>query len=541
MEGISEIDKENAEPTEAADLETFITAPRNMSVNKADNKFRISMPTRWKIDGITITKTAVLEKDGRWGINIHGVDVNLAKLGIDSMFGKTKRDMDNITTILSAINVCRGRQCEENEPHYNEKTSQHLLTGEEDVTQHIVKSAYCKGALGWLSRGTTCMTCRTMTRMKINAEIVLEENDHEEMSAILEKVFADAKPEMKVLLKSQLDALKSPLHGRRWPREVISTALSLWLRSPGGYDELKASDMIILPSGRQLQRYKNTIFQTPGVNRTQIQWMYKAAKSVPNLPDFGWSGGIIHDEVSIQEDLVISKRDGKVRILGFIDTGEEGNLLRKWRDKDNQLASEVIQLIFQGHTGFRFPLCHFPVDSVKASELYIIINSAIATLQDYGFHVDYVMQDGGQENRSYTNVVTSASKRFLATNVVAANKKIAICQDPMHNQKKMRNNCIKSGVPSKKTGKISRTIRLHDKDVVWAHWVSAAAWDKKREENGGRRIHYKLTKAHLEPSQSEKMRNALAEEALNSDMLYLMQSYQVNSIYIYFIFADQCQ
>ena len=155
--------------------------------------------------------------------------------------------------------------------------------------------------------------------------------------------------------------------------------------------------------------------------------------------------------------------------------------------------------------------------------------------------VDYVMQDGGQENRSYTNVVTSASKRFLATNVVAANKKIAICQDPMHNQKKMRNNCIKSGVPSKKTGKISRTIRLHDKDVVWAHWVSAAAWDKKREENGGRRIHYKLTKAHLEPSQSEKMRNALAEEALNSDMLYLMQSYKVNSIYIYFIFADQCQ
>ena len=109
------------------------------------------------------------------------------------------------------------------------------------------------------------MTCRTMTRMKINAEIVLEENDHEEMSAILEKVFADAKPEMKVLLKSQLDALKSPLHGRRWPREVISTALSLWLRSPGGYDELKASDMIILPSGRQLQRYKNTIFQTPGL------------------------------------------------------------------------------------------------------------------------------------------------------------------------------------------------------------------------------------------------------------------------------------
>ena len=37
------------------------------------------------------------------------------------------------------------------------------------------------------------------------------------------------------------------------------------------------------------------------------------------------------------------------------------------------------------------------------------------------------------------------------------------------------------------------------------------------------RIHYKLTDTHLNPDKAEKMRNHLATEVLNKDMLHLMQ------------------
>jgi hypothetical protein len=42
----------------------------------------------------------------------------------------------------------------------------------------------------------------------------------------------------------------------------------------------------------------------------------------------------------------------------------------------------------------------FPTAGIKASELSIIIWKAIEKLSDWGFSVDYIMQDGGEENRN---------------------------------------------------------------------------------------------------------------------------------------------
>jgi hypothetical protein len=53
---------------------------------------------------------------------------------------------------------------------------------------------------------------------------------------------------------------KSP-QARRWNKDVISLCLSLWIRSPKAYQTLLESNMFILPSGRQLRRYKNCIPQ----------------------------------------------------------------------------------------------------------------------------------------------------------------------------------------------------------------------------------------------------------------------------------------
>jgi len=44
------------------------------------------------------------------------------------------------------------------------------------------------------------------------------------------------------------------------------------------------------------------------------------------------------------------------------------------------------------------------------------------------------------------------------------------------------------------------------------------------------RIHYKLTDIHLNPDKAEKMRNHLATEVLNKDMLHLMQVFPLKRL-----------
>ena len=53
--------------------------------------------------------------------------------------------------------------------------------------------------------------------------------------------------------------------------------------------------MLILPFGKQLQRYKNAESQYSGINPDVFRWMKQVADD-KNVPLYGQSGGLIHDE-----------------------------------------------------------------------------------------------------------------------------------------------------------------------------------------------------------------------------------------------------
>lgn len=536
--GIEKIEQENRRQHdyEPVNIKT-ISLPNDIAVKVSSNFIALHCATDYTIDDVPVGKIARIY-DKHWELYVNERMVKLEKYNIDKAYDGTKKGFHDIMNIIKKTKVCVGRAVPESEQVINSMSTAHKIS---DVTAShstkTIRSTCCHGVISWLATASHCRVCQTLTKLKKpfapiaptennDDNVDLVEEDHQDMVDLLGKIFKDAKPEMKIFIQAQLDALKAKPHGRRWPREVISTWLSIWLRSPGAYAELRTSDVALLPSGRQLRRYKNTIHQTPGINKEIMTWMYHAAKSA-NLPDFGWSGGLVHDEMSIQQDLVLSKRGGKVQLVGFVDTGDEGNLLRtlKTGEQTQSLAHEVVQIIFQGYSGFRFPLFHYPTAGVKASELYIMINSTIAILHDYGFHIDYVMQDGGQGNRNYTSIVTDLNRKFVVANPLTDQSAFVLCQDYAHNMKKIRNNLLKSGKPG--GAKITRQIQLDNCDVVWDHWKAAVNWDRERE-GVGRKIHYKVTKAHLEPSTSEKMRNHLAEDMLNGEMLHLMECYQAS-------------
>ena len=75
---------------------------------------------------------------------------------------------------------------------------------------------------------------------------------------------------------------------------------------------------------------------------------------------------------------------------GFTDYGEhlenvERICQKEWTE--SKLANKVLQFMFNGYHGFRFPLCHFPIIGMDARQLTDLIDQAITALEHFGFHV----------------------------------------------------------------------------------------------------------------------------------------------------------
>ena len=85
--------------------------------------------------------------------------------------------------------------------------------------------------------------------------------------------------------------------------------------------------MILLPSGRQLQKYKNSITQNAGLSKEVFQLMREEAKK-RNIPELGMCGGIMFDEMSIQEDIQMRQCDGMMKLVGMVDLCEEDSYMR---------------------------------------------------------------------------------------------------------------------------------------------------------------------------------------------------------------------
>ena len=80
---------------------------------------------------------------------------------------------------------------------------------------------------------------------------------------------------------------------------VICMCLSIWSKSLKIYEELKQSKVLVLPSGRLLSLYKNSVQQNAGFNEEVLDWMVIEMTKL-KLDAFGKEGGIILDEMAIQ-------------------------------------------------------------------------------------------------------------------------------------------------------------------------------------------------------------------------------------------------
>jgi len=131
--------------------------------------------------------------------------------------------------------------------------------------------------------------------------------------------------------------------------------------------------------------------------------------------------------------------------------------------------------------------------------------------------------DGAVSNRSFMHLCVgdnhNGNYNFLSQNPTTS-QPVIFTMDVSHVLKKIRNNILKSGI----TPKCTRNLTLPNGNVIqWQMFIDCFKWDQQNSLQ----LHRKLTNEHIFPDSQQKMRNYLAEDVLNSEMLHLMKQYTI--------------
>ena len=516
------------------------------------------------VNGSKVLLEIILNSNKSWKVLIRGKTVNPGKIGLDELY-----NLDSVFEIVCQMKYCRAVpevvKSKENLAYLKDFISK---VGYENSSEVCFRSNSCTQILPFKTANIisdTCLYCKKLqksnksetentctvdiTKQDIQSiqqvtvsnslsemalpdenDVTLCENDDNDMSIILNKIFPDCPDKMKTFLFSQKMALERHPNGRRWNRDIVRLCLSLWCRSPHGYTDLRNSKFVFLPSQKLLQRYKNQVDQESDFKKDipVLHWMRNEA-ALKNIPPEGYEGGLIIDEMSIQPDLQFKKRGGDIQLIGFAECTPESLVFDQISSGKKQriLATHALQFLFLGFTGFRFPCAHFPSTTASGYELYLLLWEAVNMLSSFGFKVQYISMDGAQSNRDLFKLlipdfcslatVTCGFKNIYCYD----NPKIFFIMDISHVVKKIRNNILKSG----KVSHCKRHLMIDDKYIEWEHFKRAYLWDIASHPFPG---HHKLTQEHIFLTPEAKMRNHLAEDILNSDMLHLMELYQKN-------------
>ena len=174
---------------------------------------------------------------------------------------------------------------------------------------------------------------------------------------------------------------------------------------------------------------------------------------------------------------------------------------------------------------FRFPVAHYPTCQASQSDLYKIFWDAVKMLSLYGFLITFISVDGAQANRVLMKMLIPDASSPKIDTMLFPNifdrtlPKISFIMDYSHVMKKIRNNILKSGTSDNH----KRLLTVKGEHIVWDHWVKAFEWDIA---NNSLKVHHKLTQDHFMLTTPMKMRNKLAEDVLDCNMLHLMELYK---------------
>ena len=184
-----------------------------------NDKVTFTVPTQFLCNGNILSKKVTIH-NSKWNLSVRERDIELDTLEIDHIFDWTIDGMNNVLSIVDKLQICTGIPISDlsylNWDMDNNTCFQEYVSniGDENSGSKVVRYKKCNQILGWFSCVNYCRACQIKIRRNRKQEntkeeenVILNEENQEDTSEILDRVFPNATADMKCLLESQRKAL----------------------------------------------------------------------------------------------------------------------------------------------------------------------------------------------------------------------------------------------------------------------------------------------------------------------------------------------
>ena len=226
--------------------------------------------------------------------------------------------------------------------------------------------------------------------------------------------------------------------------------ISLFMKSPNVYRNLRSSGFINLPHENTVKAYLHFTNFEPGINAEILKLIGKEFEVI-TCESFQRNVAIVWDEMKISNGLIVSQGSGK--LIGFVQSNNFSSALDDFVNLDKnsakvpQVASHIIVFMVRGlMCKVNLPFLWYPCITCTSDDLYGCAWDATKALEDIGLKVRAWVCDGAMPNRKFFNIhqiPDSPGPVYFTENHFSYDenrRKIYFVCDPPHLLKTTRNN-----------------------------------------------------------------------------------------------------
>ncbi|KAK3754384.1 hypothetical protein QZH41_002038 [Actinostola sp. cb2023] len=299
---------------------------------------------------------------------------------------------------------------------------------------------------------------------------------------------------------------------------LIRFCLSLAAKSPSCYEELRNSNILVLPSQRRLRDYRNCIRPQRGFQEEVIDELNNMTASYFDVQRYVV---LLFDEMKIMSNLVFDKVTGE--LIGYTDLGDpEINFATL--EKADGIATHALAFLVRGVcTQLKFCLAHFATEGVTAAQLMPIFWEAVCILElSCNLWVVATTSDGASPNRRLYRLHEAldggAGKDvcYRTVNLYAPHRFVYFFSDAPHLVKTTRNCLYNSG-----SGKCTRYMWNDGSFLLWQHIKEIFYQDVEN----GLKLLPRLTYDHVNLNSYSVMRVNLAAQVLSASVAAVLRCF----------------
>ncbi|KAH6947068.1 hypothetical protein HPB50_016987 [Hyalomma asiaticum] len=298
---------------------------------------------------------------------------------------------------------------------------------------------------------------------------------------------------------------------RRYTENWLLLCLLLHIRSPSTYAFLRNNDILPLPCVSTVRKYLSAIRVKCGFD---ARFFLAFKKKLACKDKFQRHGVLVFDEIQVRKEMRVNSKT--MTYTGFSDFGEiqpggeelaDHGLVFSFRSFGDRYSQPVAVFASKGPT--------------KATILAQLVMKAIILLEEAGSYVDAIVSDGASTNRSmWTHFGVSGSLKNPMNSFehpLDEKRRVYVFSDAPHLIKCARNRLHAQKVLTTPKGK-----------VFWAHYDTLYVEDEKNPAY--LKVCPKLTYAHVNPTNTLKMRVKLATQVYSRSVAKGLEYYSSRSV-----------